>query len=353
VIGHGALTYAWTGGVQDSTLFTPGATNTYTVTGSDGNNCSNTGWITVTVNSLPAITINATDTSVCAGTSVTLTGGGGSSYAWTNGVTDGIAFPATSSNTYSLTGTDGNGCTNTSSVFIHVNSLPQVVAHASDASICQGSSVTLNGSGAVSYIWQGNQTNGIQDGVSFTPASSDTYSVTGTDLNNCSNMATVPVNVNAMPVNTTTIYSGDVISADQSNATYQWLDCDSSGMRITDEDRQFIVGAVHNSYAVIISMNGCTDTSACVELVPTGISEITKENTIGVYPNPNNGTFTLQSLKGGDYTIVDQLGNVIRTVKIAADSNYTMTLDNVSSGIYFVIGVNNNEVTRLKLVITK
>src|SRR5690606_14205211 len=88
------------------------------------NSCLDSASRTVTVHPLPTVTANATSTSVCAGTQVTLTGGGASSYTWNNGVTDGVAFTPTATTTYPVTGTSANNCQNTAQVTVTVNPLP-------------------------------------------------------------------------------------------------------------------------------------------------------------------------------------------------------------------------------------
>lgn len=98
------------------------------------------------------------------------------------------AFP-TSTTTYTLSVTNSCNLTKTDSVVVNVYSLP-VVSAGSDQIVCEGSTVTLSGSGAVSYSW----TNGITDGVVFTPALGTTdYIVTGTDSMMCSNTDTVSI----------------------------------------------------------------------------------------------------------------------------------------------------------------
>ena len=69
-------------------------TNTYTVTGTDGNGCENSDQVDVTVNPLPTVGAGA-DQTVCEGDPVTVSGTGASSYTWDNGVSDGVAFNAT------------------------------------------------------------------------------------------------------------------------------------------------------------------------------------------------------------------------------------------------------------------
>jgi len=142
----------------------------------------------------PAVVANASATIICAGNSVTFTGGGASTYVWNNGVMNGVPFIPLNSNTYTVTGTDTHGCSNTAQVTVTVNPLPTVTANASSTSICAGTAVTLTGSGASTYVWN----NGVINGVPFIPLNSNTYTVTGTDANGCSNTAQVTITVNSV-----------------------------------------------------------------------------------------------------------------------------------------------------------
>jgi hypothetical protein len=148
---------------------------------------------TMQVNSLPNVTANATQTVVCNGANVTLTGSGAVSYAWTNSVTDGVPFAPSSTQTYTVTGTDNNNCVNTSMITVNVSSLPTVSANATHTSICTGDTVILTGSGAISYVWS----NGVTDGVQFTPTATQNYTVTGIDGNGCQNSDTITVAVSS------------------------------------------------------------------------------------------------------------------------------------------------------------
>jgi hypothetical protein len=76
--------------------------------------------ISMGINSPPTVVANATQTSVCAGTSITLTGSGATSYSWSHGVSDGVAFVPSSTQTYTVTGT-ANGCSNTAQTTVVVN----------------------------------------------------------------------------------------------------------------------------------------------------------------------------------------------------------------------------------------
>lgn len=178
-------------------------TQTITYDYTDGNGCSNSTTTNIVVN--PAAVIDGgSDESVCAGFSVTLSGSGGSSYAWDNGGVDGVPFnPAVGTTTFTVTGTDANGCVDTDQVDVTAYSLPNVSAGADQAE-CEGTQITLSGSGAQTYSWS----NGVTNGVAFTQAvGTTTYTVTGTDANGCVDTDQVDVTINPGPVVNAGTYS--------------------------------------------------------------------------------------------------------------------------------------------------
>jgi len=191
----GASTYSWDNSVVNGVTFTPSVGSvTYTVTGTSAQGCTSSDQVTVTVNALPIISAGP-DQAVCTGASVVLSGSGAVSYVWNNSVVDGISFVPGFTATYTVTGTDANSCTGTDQVTVTVNPLP-VVNAGNDQAVCEGISVTLNGSGANTYTWD----NSILNGASFIPATTLLYTVTGTDLNLCTNTDQVLVTVNALPI---------------------------------------------------------------------------------------------------------------------------------------------------------
>ncbi len=101
--------------------------------------------VNIVVNPSPTVTANAAPSnSICAGDPVTLTGGGASSYTWTGGATDGVAFHPAATNTYTVTGTDGNGCQNTANITVTVTvCVPMVAGFSYQDNICLGDCITL------------------------------------------------------------------------------------------------------------------------------------------------------------------------------------------------------------------
>lgn len=90
----------------------------------------------ISINALPNVLANASPTSVCAGGTLTLSGSGASTYAWSGSVVNAQTFTPNATATYTVTGTDANGCSKTSSVTVPVNPLPNVQAVAAPGRRC-------------------------------------------------------------------------------------------------------------------------------------------------------------------------------------------------------------------------
>src|ERR1019366_8240266 len=168
--GQGPYTVSWaTGGSKNVTLSVALGTCISPVT-----------TVAVTVNPPPAVIANTA--TICAGKSTTLTAGGASTYLWSNGSTvNPLAVSPTTTTTYTVVGTDVNGCTGTATTTVIVNQNPVVTANI--VPICPGFSATLTASGAVSYVWSNG---GIGVSLTDSPPNTTSYIVTGTDANGCS-----------------------------------------------------------------------------------------------------------------------------------------------------------------------
>ncbi len=212
---------------------------------------------------MPIVTGTASPDAVCQGASLSLSGNGAASYTWSGGVTNGIAFVPASSGSYSVTGKDKNGCLGSAAVNITVNPLPVISASAfPSAVLCQGSSLALFGAGGASYSWS----NGVNNGVSFTPPASTTYTVTGIDANGCTASANIAVTVHHKVVptltsnNTTCGLKNGSASASGSNGiapyTYSWSTVPASST-------SFIDSLAPGTYVVTVSDSAnCASSSA-------------------------------------------------------------------------------------------
>ncbi len=86
----------------------------------------------------------------------------------------------------------------------------------------------------------------------------------------------------------------------------------------------------------------------------TGILESVKiENQLTVFPNPNNGLFTVSSKTSGTFTIFNQLGQSLQCFKLNGTNNYTIDISNLSNGVYYIMGYSNETVSNQKVIVTK
>ncbi|MBE0642275.1 MAG: hypothetical protein IH599_09575, partial [Bacteroidales bacterium] len=261
----GAVSYAWnTTEITTSITVAPLVTTDYYVTGTDASGCSAEAMVTIMVNSLPTVVITASDDSLCLGGSVTLSGSGALSYAWSTADTaNSITVSLAITTTYTLSGTDANGCENTAEVTITVNALPVLVAAATDDTLCAGESTDIVVGGALTYVWSTLETG---DMITVSPAATTIYTVTGTDINGCVSTTSVAITVFDLPVVGITatddeICTGESTSLTASGAdTYLWNTTEATaGINVTP--------SATTLYTVTgTDINGCSNT-ATIEIV--------------------------------------------------------------------------------------
>ena len=92
-------------------------------------------------------------------------------YLWDNNVSDGVAFSPTTTTTYTVTGTDSNGCVATGQINVTVNALP-ISTISSVNALCNGSSdgsATVSSAGGTApytYLWDDGQTTAMAGALS-------------------------------------------------------------------------------------------------------------------------------------------------------------------------------------------
>ncbi len=129
------------------------------------------------------------------------------------------------------------------------------------------------------------------DGQTYT-VSDSTATHTLTSSVGCDSV--VRLDLNVVNIDLTLTKSALTLTANESGAFYQWLDCNKNFAIIPNETNQSYTTNVDGNFAVEITQNGCVDTSACYEVL-TGISlkEHDWKNKLSVYPNPTEGDFTI------------------------------------------------------------
>jgi hypothetical protein len=346
--GSGAATYNWMPGSLSGSPVTvnPSSTTTYTIVGSTSAGCTDTAFVAVTVNPSPSVTATASNATICSGSNTTLTASGGSTYNWMPGALTGtsISVAPTSTTTYTVTGTSSTGCTNTATVTVAVTPGPVISATASANPVCSGSPCTLSGSGGNSYSW----TNSVTDNVPFTPAATTTYTVTGTDANSCTATATITVTVNSppavavsFPIDTVCLNAGSWPLSGESPAGGTWSGTGVSGSSFDPA----VSGAGYNpitySYTDANNCSAAVTDSLYVE-VCTGIAAAEAVKSVQLFPNPNNGEFTLMIPKDfGDANVLifDMTGKLVYSIDQSLPAGLPVEIDfnPASTGLYLVI----------------
>jgi hypothetical protein len=265
----GADTYSWSDGGNvlngASQILSPSSTTTYTVTGFNAG-CSATTTVTVTVNPLPVVSVSGI-TTLCSGGSTTLTASGAGSYTWFDGANTlsgatQVLAPA-STTTYTVTGTNGSGCSATTVITVSVNAPISVTVNAIDAA-CTGnelSAVVSGGTAPYSYSWSNGSTDAAIQNVA-----AGSYTVTVTDAVGCLQTASAslannaPVSivadgiVNATDNSTPDGSVGILIQGGTAPFTYLW----STGA--TSED---LANVLPGTYTVTVSdAAGCSQTAS-------------------------------------------------------------------------------------------
>jgi gliding motility-associated-like protein len=126
----GADNYLWTPGslTGNAINVNPNATAIYTINGTSVTGCTGTTTVTITVNPNPVISATAWPTSVCQGQSSVLTGSGALNYIWLPVGLSGSSVTVTpiANSTYTVSGTDVNGCTGSTTVAVNYIGVPQM-----------------------------------------------------------------------------------------------------------------------------------------------------------------------------------------------------------------------------------
>jgi hypothetical protein len=139
-------------------------------------------------------------------------------------------------------------------------------------------------------------------------------------------------------INEGVLVNGTTLTADQFGATYQWVDCDNGFSAISGATAQSFTPANNGNYAVVLTLNGCTDTSACQNVIVVGNTEPTLAP-ITLFPNPAQQSVKVIGLpvdfEGAIY-LTDMQGRHIPAPMNGTGRERTLELTGLAKGLYFV-----------------
>lgn len=114
------------------------------------------------------------------------------------------------------------------------------------------------------------------DGNTYT-SSNNSATWTLTNSQGCDSIITLDLTIIPLP-DTSLLYIGSSLTANLFADSYQWLDCDDNYSILTGETNQSFFPQSVGNYAVEITLNGCTDTSACFYFNNVGLIEESMNN---------------------------------------------------------------------------
>jgi len=349
--GSTGYTYSWNGPgtftstSEDLTGLAPGTYNV-TVTES-GNMCTAENTFTILEPTALVTGAGGSLNTVCEGGNdgeATATATGGAlpySYLWDDpGAQDSvIATGLTNGVTYTVTVTDDNGCTQTSTATVDFDNPTPLVNLGTDRGYCEGSMLTLNaGPGFLGYTW-----NNASTGQIITVNTIGTYSVTVSDLDGCTGTDDVEV-TEEYPLPTpdlgTDISTGPwdaPITLDPGTGFDQYLWNDAS----TDPTLEVIFSGTFS--VLVTDINGCEkEDEINVDIWPNGIASTDLANSIKLYPVPSTGMVVLEMEGLNSSELAISITNIqgktlVQKVLSSNGSLYEQfDLRDLAKGVYFM-----------------
>jgi alpha-tubulin suppressor-like RCC1 family protein len=234
----------------------------------------------------------------------------------------------------------GDGTTNNSAILV------QIGTSTNWSQIFPGKyhSIGLKNDGTL-WAWGNNANNQLGDSTAIN-RTSPTLINTATTVSLSKTITIVTAPSNAVTLN------GITLTAVQSGATYQWINCNNGNAIIPGATAQSFTPTANGSYAVIVTNANCSDTSACQVISSVGIDE-QNASTVKVYPNPTNGQITVEFF-GNDIraiTMLNALGQRLQELNVEKYiTKINMELP-VENGVYFLeLRLENTQTQLVKLI---
>lgn len=354
-----AVSYTWnTGASTFSISDTPSTSTSYSIVGVDSYGCINTKTIPVTVYPLPVVTALSSQSAVCYGNYVVLTAlGSAVTYTFnspTGSIIGGIDTP-TVSTTYTLIGKNQYGCIDSNYVSVIVNDV--VLTTSSSTAICRGDTIMLSASGADTYTWSSNEND---PDITVSPTLTTNYTVNATGVGNCPASAVISVTVNPRPTlvafsTKTLVCTNNTVALVAGGAnSYTWsTNANTSSIVVSSSSPTTTIYTVAGSNTF-----GCVGTTTVAQkvMICVGIEDLNLDNNIEarIYPNPNNGVFTIEfvnTIDNGKIEIRNTLGQLLKQELISSNALVEIDMSNEVNGIYFIYVVAENRAVNVGKII--
>ncbi|WP_118953139.1 SBBP repeat-containing protein [Taibaiella helva] len=186
------------------------------------------------------------------------------------------------------------------------------------------------------------------NGTTYTQ--SGTYTQTFTNAAGCDSNVVLTLQLNVLDRSVS--QAGNVLSAAQAGATYQWINCDQQ-QPVAGATQQSYTATQNGSYAVILTKGDCRDTSACLQVTGMSIEEAAGAGGITLAPNPAKNKVTLFSavpLQKATCRILNMPGQQVLQWDKLQGTQHTMDIGTLLPGVYIVELRTGEKVFRTRLV---
>lgn len=176
------------------------------------------------------------------------------------------------------------------------------------------------------------------------------YTVVYSDSSNC--QASDSILIVETDPDTAVFVSGNVLTSAASGDSWQWIDCNNGNVSIPGAISQSFAAITGGSFAVIVTDNGCTDTSACFTLSFSGMESASATCHLFVYPNPSLGNYIIRF--SGNETphvcLLSSLGSYTLELIQTGFNQFQFSLMELPAGIYFLEATSGTTTQRVKIV---
>jgi hypothetical protein len=366
--GAAPFTYSVNGSAYTGTTsYTGLAAGSYTVIVKDAGGCMFTTSATISNTPGPtaqaATTVNSTCGNANGSVNVGATTGGTAPYVYSF---DGGAFTAATSynglaaGTYAVTVKDANGCTFTVNAMVSNTPGPTATVVTTANSTCGSADgsltigATTGGTALYTYSVNGGSSTSA---TSYTGLTAGTYTVVTTDANGCTFSTTATVgNTGSTPATPTITQAGSTLTSSSATGN-QWYLNGSPIAGATGQNYTFIT---NGNYTVIVTTGSCSSASSAVtSITNVGIGEAANDPYgLSVYPNPNDGHFTVSFTSGDRDTyrveIVNALGQLVYrddVKEFTGTYKKEMSVVEYGQGVYTISLTNSKNETVKKIIV--
>ncbi|NRA11696.1 MAG: T9SS type A sorting domain-containing protein, partial [Crocinitomicaceae bacterium] len=362
--GIGVITYSIDNGVtfQAGNNFTGLGATTYNIVIEDAIGCQTTLPVILVDQAGPVISdVNTTD-ATCGlnngALAIIASGGSGTlQYSIDNGVTFFFNnnYTVLAGNTYDIVVEDTNGCQTSTTAVVNATPAVSFVIDLIGHVLCQGDatgSVDITVVGGIlpyQFDWSDDGIGDLDDAENLINVPVGTYSLTVYDSVGCTAFTSVTITEPTSMISLSAIATDETFGNDGTidltvtGGTGPYLfdwDNDGTGDNDDTEDLNSLVG--NQNYTVIVTdQNGCTETLVVYVTSVVGLSHLTDDMGVSIFPNPNSGEFDIifENYSGqATMEVVDMAGRLVyKDVKsVVVGESYHVTLLSASNGVYFL-----------------